>query len=897
MVRRHRRRRVRPLGRRAVRGRPTTEPALPGVEDGYSAGLEIGRSVVAAGASTDDGTRIWVRRGDGAAAGGLRATPRTPASAALSEDETLLAIGHSEHGDSRHPAVRVVRVADGEHGRREVRRPRQGPHPARLRPRARRPPAAAAARAPRPRGAADLGRRRRHRDRDLTLDLPGEVAADWSPDAAFLLVWHTHAARTRLYRYDLDGDAQRAAGGAGLRRLGRRCGRTAPSSTPARRPPSRRASARCTRTAPTACSSRRPASARRARCRSRTSGDGRATSTRWSRGQATAARPTVFSLHGGPHAADEDRFSPARAAWVDAGFTVVEVNYRGSTGYGSAWRDAIEGRPGLTELEDVAAVLDHCVAEGIADPARCVVEGWSWGGYLALLAVGTQPERWAAGIAGVPVADYLAAYVDEMEQLRAFDRALFGGLAGGDAGGLPGGVAAHLRRRRCARRCSCWPGRTTRAARSGRSTTTSTRWPPAGRRLRGEPVRRGPRQPGGASSRWPTWPPRSPSPAAGCADAHRWGLTHTSRTVRQPHPACASAPPPHRYARLVVLWRVHVELEDRPGRLGELATAVGRAGCNIISLHVVGEPADDGSVTDELLVRVPSASDPAALVDEIGRAGIPCTLLVRADAVELADPATTALALARMVVAEPGSAPSAVATMLRARLVDPAAESAPGSRPHAADRRRRRCGWGGRGRSPRRSCRGPPRCWSWPPSSRCGCPPSPADGQTLLLRDGSEVRVRAAAPRTPCWWARCTRAAHRRPAALAVPVADPAPRRRASWTRCWGATPLLALTADGGSAVAVANLDAGRTAGRGPVRGARRQRLAGPRAGHGPGAAARRRRGRAGPRRADGPARPDDLGVARLLRRAGLRPAAELTDGVVHLRAELPAARARKSGS
>ena len=138
-------------------------------------------------------------------------------------------------------------------------------------------------------------------------------------------------------------------------------------------------------------------------------------------------RPTVFSLHGGPHAADEDRFSPARATWVDAGFTVVEVNYRGSTGYGSAWRDAIEGRPGLTELEDVAAVFDHCVAEGIADPARCVVEGWSWGGYLALLAVGTQPERWAAGIAGVPVADYLTAYDDEMEQLRAFDRALFGG--------------------------------------------------------------------------------------------------------------------------------------------------------------------------------------------------------------------------------------------------------------------------------------------------------------------------------------------------------------------------------------------------------------------------------------------------------------------------------------
>jgi dipeptidyl aminopeptidase/acylaminoacyl peptidase len=137
--------------------------------------------------------------------------------------------------------------------------------------------------------------------------------------------------------------------------------------------------------------------------------------------------PAVVSLHGGPHAADEDRFSAFRAMWVDAGFVVVEINYRGSTGYGSTWRDAIEGRPGLTELDDVDAVLDACVAAGVVDPARVVVEGWSWGGYLALLAAGTRPDRWAGVLAGVPVADYLTAYDDEMEQLRAFDRALFGG--------------------------------------------------------------------------------------------------------------------------------------------------------------------------------------------------------------------------------------------------------------------------------------------------------------------------------------------------------------------------------------------------------------------------------------------------------------------------------------
>ena len=56
-----------------------------------------------------------------------------------------------------------------------------------------------------------------------------------------------------------------------------------------------------------------------------------------------------------------------------------------------------------------------------------MIAGYSWGGYLTLLALGAQPARWAAGVAGVPVADYVAAYEDEMEPLRAYDRALFGG--------------------------------------------------------------------------------------------------------------------------------------------------------------------------------------------------------------------------------------------------------------------------------------------------------------------------------------------------------------------------------------------------------------------------------------------------------------------------------------
>jgi dipeptidyl aminopeptidase/acylaminoacyl peptidase len=141
----------------------------------------------------------------------------------------------------------------------------------------------------------------------------------------------------------------------------------------------------------------------------------------------TGPFPTVFVVHGGPHHLHSDAFYSDRAAMVDLGCAVVDVNFRGSTGYGSAWRDAITGRPGLTELEDVAAVRAWAVATGLADPERCAISGGSWGGYLTLLGLGTQPELWAAGVAAVPVADYVAAYEDEMEPLKAFDDALFGG--------------------------------------------------------------------------------------------------------------------------------------------------------------------------------------------------------------------------------------------------------------------------------------------------------------------------------------------------------------------------------------------------------------------------------------------------------------------------------------
>ena len=413
-------------------GRPVDEqpqPAVPGTAPAYPAGLDLGLRTAAVGAATDEGTTVWISR-DGVAQV-LYRSEHDAGVASLSRDEQLLAIVHSEHGDSRHPAVRVLDTGAGEAIAEKWDGPGKGLEVlgfARL--------------AGDPRLLLSHERRGRQElliwdvkantETEIALDLPGEVTADWYPDGAALLIVHEHAARSTLHRYELatgELTALDIPAGTVSNAAVRPDGTIEYAWSCAAEPPTIQAlDADGTHRALLAPHGEpAPGSQPLADQFVETPAGALHALVARPHGAPEGPLPTVFALHGGPHAADEDRFSAGRALWLDAGFAVVHVNYRGSTGYGSAWRDAIEGRPGLTELEDVAAVHDWAVASGFSDPARCVVEGWSWGGYLALLALGTQPQRWAAGIAGIPVADYTAAYADEMEPLRAFDRALFGG--------------------------------------------------------------------------------------------------------------------------------------------------------------------------------------------------------------------------------------------------------------------------------------------------------------------------------------------------------------------------------------------------------------------------------------------------------------------------------------
>jgi acetyl esterase/lipase len=136
--------------------------------------------------------------------------------------------------------------------------------------------------------------------------------------------------------------------------------------------------------------------------------------------------PAVIEVHGGPAAQENDRYHPAAQAWVDAGYAVLTLNYRGSTGFGRDYEQCIYGDVGRRELDDVVAAREALVSLGVADPARVLVTGGSYGGYLTLLALTKRPTLWAAGVALVAIADWTLMW-EEGVALRAYQEGLFGG--------------------------------------------------------------------------------------------------------------------------------------------------------------------------------------------------------------------------------------------------------------------------------------------------------------------------------------------------------------------------------------------------------------------------------------------------------------------------------------
>jgi dipeptidyl aminopeptidase/acylaminoacyl peptidase len=123
--------------------------------------------------------------------------------------------------------------------------------------------------------------------------------------------------------------------------------------------------------------------------------------------------PTLLQIHGGPVSQYANSFDLNWQILAAAGYVIVAANPRGSAGRGEAFSTAIWADWGNKDTDDVLAAVDYAVAQGIADPARLGVGGWSYGGILTDDII-TRDKRFKAAVSGASIGNALAGYGTDM---------------------------------------------------------------------------------------------------------------------------------------------------------------------------------------------------------------------------------------------------------------------------------------------------------------------------------------------------------------------------------------------------------------------------------------------------------------------------------------------------
>lgn len=121
-------------------------------------------------------------------------------------------------------------------------------------------------------------------------------------------------------------------------------------------------------------------------------------------GPKGAAPPLIVSVHGGPTAVSSPTFKLSQLYWTSRGFAILDLNYRGSTGFGREYRRLLYGQWGIFDVEDAVAGAKWLAAQGLADPERLIIRGGSAGGYTTLAAHAFH-DTFAAGASYFGVSD------------------------------------------------------------------------------------------------------------------------------------------------------------------------------------------------------------------------------------------------------------------------------------------------------------------------------------------------------------------------------------------------------------------------------------------------------------------------------------------------------------
>ena len=135
--------------------------------------------------------------------------------------------------------------------------------------------------------------------------------------------------------------------------------------------------------------------------------------------------PLLVTIHGGPTSATKPTLSLQRQYWTSRGFAIVDVNYGGSTTFGRAYRERLNGNWGVVDVQDAIAAVDHLVKTGRVDPNRVAIRGGSAGGFTTLAALAFT-DRFKAGANYFGVSDIEALARDSHKFERQYDVSLVG---------------------------------------------------------------------------------------------------------------------------------------------------------------------------------------------------------------------------------------------------------------------------------------------------------------------------------------------------------------------------------------------------------------------------------------------------------------------------------------
>jgi dipeptidyl aminopeptidase/acylaminoacyl peptidase len=140
-------------------------------------------------------------------------------------------------------------------------------------------------------------------------------------------------------------------------------------------------------------------------------------------------RGTIVYIHGGPTAHSRDRINPQIQFFVAQGFSVLDPNYRGSTGFSRAFQEAIkEDGWGGREQDDIRAGIEALIQAGIAQPGKVGVTGTSYGGYSSWCAITRWPPQIVAAAAPIcGMTDLMVDYETTRPDLRPYSEEMMGG--------------------------------------------------------------------------------------------------------------------------------------------------------------------------------------------------------------------------------------------------------------------------------------------------------------------------------------------------------------------------------------------------------------------------------------------------------------------------------------